>query len=88
MELTVYDPDCDPAGRYAAEIVDTLVAGLSPLVTAIPAEPEPVHRARPAADPVFLAAPVPPVDLPAARQPADPPVLPQPASLPPAAESA
>jgi len=75
LELTVYDPDYDPDGRYAAEIVDTLVAGMSPLVTAAPsAEAEPAHRTRPAADPVFLAAPV--ADVPAARAPADPPVLP------------
>ncbi|GIJ45642.1 hypothetical protein Val02_25280 [Virgisporangium aliadipatigenens] len=31
MELTVFDPDYDPEGEYAAEIVDMIVAGLSPV---------------------------------------------------------
>ncbi|MFD1323421.1 arginase family protein, partial [Micromonospora sonneratiae] len=31
MELTVFDPDYDPDGGYAAEIVATLVAGLAPV---------------------------------------------------------
>ncbi|MBO4210947.1 arginase family protein, partial [Micromonospora echinofusca] len=31
VELTVFDPDYDPAGAYAAEIVETLVAGLAPV---------------------------------------------------------
>jgi arginase len=31
MELTVFDPDYDPDGSYAAEIVATMVAGLAPL---------------------------------------------------------
>ena len=30
LELTVFDPDQDPEGVYAAEIVDTLVAALGP----------------------------------------------------------
>ena len=29
MELTVFDPDYDPDGRYAAELVDMLVSALS-----------------------------------------------------------
>ena len=29
MELTVFDPDHDPDGRYAAELVDMLVSALS-----------------------------------------------------------
>lgn len=32
MELTVFDPDHDPKGTYAAELVETLVAGLAPLI--------------------------------------------------------
>jgi arginase len=31
VELTVFDPDYDPDGTYAAEIVSTLVAGLRPV---------------------------------------------------------
>lgn len=31
LELTVFDPDQDPDGGYAAEIVDTLVTGLAPV---------------------------------------------------------
>jgi arginase len=34
MEITVFDPDHDPDGRYAAEITDTLVVGLQPLLPA------------------------------------------------------
>ncbi|MEO3816300.1 arginase family protein [Plantactinospora sp. B24E8] len=33
VEVTVFDPDYDPDGAYAAEIVGTLVAGLSPVTT-------------------------------------------------------
>ncbi|WP_254548394.1 arginase family protein [Catellatospora tritici] len=32
MELTVFDPDHDPDGRYAAELVQALVSGLAPLL--------------------------------------------------------
>ncbi|MFG1676832.1 arginase family protein [Micromonospora sp. NPDC049282] len=32
VELTVFDPDYDPDGAYAAEIVNTVVAGLAPVV--------------------------------------------------------
>jgi arginase len=31
MELTVFDPDYDPDGVYAHELVSTLVTGLAPL---------------------------------------------------------
>jgi len=31
IELTVFDPDYDPDGAYAAEIVSTVVAGLAPI---------------------------------------------------------
>ncbi|TDB71146.1 arginase family protein [Micromonospora sp. KC721] len=31
VELTVFDPDYDPDGTYAAEIVNTVVAGLAPV---------------------------------------------------------
>lgn len=37
MELTVFDPDYDPDGAYAAEIVSTLVAGLAPVYAPTPA---------------------------------------------------
>lgn len=37
MELTIFDPDHDPQGTYAAVVVDTLVAGLQPLAPKIPA---------------------------------------------------
>jgi arginase len=32
MELTVFDPDHDPQGAYAAELVSTVTAGLAPLL--------------------------------------------------------
>ncbi|MGH3657531.1 MAG: arginase family protein, partial [Micromonosporaceae bacterium] len=31
MEVTVFDPDYDPDGRYAEDVVDTLVGGLRPI---------------------------------------------------------
>jgi arginase len=36
IEITVFDPDYDPTGVYAAEIVETLVAGLAPAATVVP----------------------------------------------------
>lgn len=51
VELTVFDPDYDPDGSYAAEIVNTVVSGLAPvsapaampprLLPATPAPPSP-----------------------------------------------
>src|SRR5690606_24756129 len=43
MDLTVFDPDHDPDGAYAEELVRTLVAGLAPLVA--PTEPVPEEPA-------------------------------------------
>jgi arginase len=40
MELTVFDPDHDPTGSYATIIVETVVAGLAPLLPK-PAVPVP-----------------------------------------------
>src|SRR5690606_23600474 len=39
MELTVFDPDYDPDGTYAAELVATVTAGLAPLLAGAEAEP-------------------------------------------------
>ncbi|MFI6782901.1 arginase family protein [Micromonospora sp. NPDC050276] len=50
VELTVFDPDYDPDGSYAAEIVNTVVAGLAP-VTAPEAVPPRLLSARPAPGP-------------------------------------
>lgn len=33
VELTVFDPDYDPDGQYAAELVELLVTGLAPVAT-------------------------------------------------------
>jgi arginase len=41
MELTVFDPDYDPDGSYAAEIVATVVAGLAPLAATQAQAPAP-----------------------------------------------
>ncbi|MCN0180396.1 arginase family protein [Salinispora arenicola] len=43
VELTVFDPDYDPDGAYAAEIVNTLVAGLRPVT--VPGSVSPRLRA-------------------------------------------
>lgn len=45
VELTVFDPDYDPDGGYAAELVDLLVAGLAP-VRAGAVDPGPSRRPR------------------------------------------
>ncbi|RAO40930.1 Arginase [Micromonospora saelicesensis] len=50
VELTVFDPDYDPDGSYAAEIVNTMVAGLAP-VTAPEAVPPRLLSARPTPSP-------------------------------------
>ncbi|MEV4498411.1 arginase family protein [Micromonospora arborensis] len=50
VELTVFDPDYDPDGSYAAEIVNTVVAGLAP-VTAPEAVPPRLLSARPTPNP-------------------------------------
>ncbi|MGC4744589.1 arginase family protein [Micromonospora sp. DT201] len=50
VELTVFDPDYDPDGSYAAEIVNTVVAGLAP-VTAPEAVPPRLLSARPTPGP-------------------------------------
>ncbi|MEE6257818.1 arginase family protein [Plantactinospora sonchi] len=48
VEVTVFDPDYDPDGAYAAEIVGTLVAGLTPVTTPDVAPPRLVPSATPA----------------------------------------
>jgi arginase len=39
MELTVFDPDYDPDGTYARELVASLAAGLAPLLRPEPEQP-------------------------------------------------
>jgi arginase len=41
VEVTVFDPDHDPEGSYAAELTDTLVTALSPRITAATPVAEP-----------------------------------------------
>lgn len=71
VELTVFDPDYDPDGLYAAEIVNTVVAGLAPVSAPaaapprlLPAASEPPSprrgNGRPT-EPGLLAAPAPTV---------------------------
>jgi arginase len=45
VEITVFDPDYDPDGRHAAEIVDLLVAGLTPVRAGTP-DPTQGRRAK------------------------------------------
>ncbi|WFE21699.1 arginase family protein [Solwaraspora sp. WMMD937] len=46
VELTVFDPDYDPDGSYAADIVSTLVAGLRPVhADRVPVEEAPSQAA-------------------------------------------
>jgi len=41
VEITVFDPDYDPDGSYAYEIVNTIVGGLKPVVATGPAAGQP-----------------------------------------------
>jgi arginase len=45
MEFTVFDPDHDPQGTFAAELVETLVGGLSSLIPARETRSIPAPRA-------------------------------------------
>ncbi|WP_408631914.1 arginase family protein [Micromonospora palythoicola] len=53
VELTVFDPDYDPDGAYAAEIVNTVVSGLRPVTAPGSAPPRlrPEERLRPTPGP-------------------------------------
>lgn len=58
MEVTVFDPDHDPDGHYAADLVETLVAGLAPLLADPAPDPDPgLPAAAPAPAPVAEASP-------------------------------
>ncbi|MFE9691373.1 arginase family protein [Micromonospora sp. NPDC005806] len=71
VELTVFDPDYDPDGSYAAEIVNTVVAGLAPvsapsavpprLLPPAPVAPSPRQANGRPAERGILAAPAPAV---------------------------
>jgi arginase len=50
VEVTVFDPDYDPDGTYAGEIVEILVAGLRPVRPAVAEEPEEPEDPAPALD--------------------------------------
>jgi arginase len=78
VEITVFDPDYDLSGGYAAELVETLVAGLNPAVYATP-----VDRAAPApVSPAVPQLPASPAPLP--RAPLSSPVSPALAPVSPA----
>ncbi|MGB2569867.1 arginase family protein [Micromonospora citrea] len=76
VELTVFDPDYDPDGAYAAEIVNTVVAGLAPvsapeavpprLLPSSPTSPSAVARVRKAGRPDVIVG----LDSPADGRPA------------------
>jgi len=72
VEITVFDPDYDPDGSYAVEIVSTMVAGLRPVHTPKAGSAgDPVSRAEPVAVPPVRVPPVavPPVAVPPVRVP-------------------
>lgn len=75
MDVTVFDPDHDPDGGYAAELAETLVAGLAPLLAAT--APAPPDHSAADSPPAALAPPDSPSD------PAPAAVLPDPAPAPP-----
>lgn len=59
MELTVFDPDHDPDGSYARELVEMVVAGLMPLRSASTSDASvvPVQASAPAVESTSEAAP-------------------------------
>jgi arginase len=57
VEITVFDPDYDPDGRYAAEITSAVVAGLAPVKTTTP-RPDLVAARRDLATPIVPISPV------------------------------
>jgi arginase len=74
LDLTVFDPDYDPQGAYAGELVETLMAGLAPML-----RPAGSGRSEPSGG-LSAGRQVPAArsgsgrEVPAARTPADPPV--------------
>ncbi|GIF54870.1 hypothetical protein Air01nite_09650 [Asanoa iriomotensis] len=85
IELTVFDPDYDPDGAYAADITSAVVAGLAPIRAAASARSASplafTQRRRPAPDADRFRPPVSVVPEPApevAVEPAPPPVVPPP----------
>lgn len=87
VEITVFDPDYDQDGAYAAEIVATLAAGLAPVAApeTPPARLLPAQSSATAAAACARSARPPRVRLPA---PAPRPSRPHPASVPRRAPSA
>jgi arginase len=96
IEITVFDPDYDPTGVYAAEIVETLVAGLAPAGTVVPLDWAALASGKPEAalasgKPEAALAETPaPFEVPLSRVPGDPAgESPEPASeMPPVAAEA
>ncbi|GIE27466.1 hypothetical protein Ait01nite_005110 [Actinoplanes italicus] len=83
VEITVFDPDYDPDGRYAAEITSAVVSGLSPVRTTTP-RPDLIAARR---DLASTPAPtIPPLSMPASAVPFT--VGPDAASLVPEADEA
>ncbi|GAA4592344.1 arginase [Actinoplanes octamycinicus] len=75
VEITVFDPDYDPDGRYAGEITSAVVSGLAPVRTVTP-RPDLIAARR------DLARPSGPGAVPAEPEvPAEPAVLPEPEEL-------
>jgi arginase len=60
IEVTVFDPDYDPDGTYARELVDALITGLAPLARGAEEPNRPVAIVMPAqrsTDPAPVATP-------------------------------
>jgi arginase len=76
VEVTVFDPDYDPTGAHAAELVGSLVAGLAPAATVAPLDWDAVAPVVPAsiAPAPVVPAPIAPAPLP--RSPDEPPLAP------------
>jgi len=82
LELTVFDPDYDPDGSYAAEVVSTVVAGLSALRAGDPAADAPAGPAVPVEPAPGPPAPAPGPPAPAPEPPAPVEPAPEPVARP------
>jgi arginase len=56
VEITVFDPDYDPTGAYAAELVEMLVVGLAPAATVAPLDWEALAPPAPVGVPLEVVA--------------------------------
>jgi arginase len=88
VELTVFDPDYDPDGRYAEEITATVVAGLAPIRATRPPVTRPTSSKKPTRVRPPAPAEPPAVEPSAEAPPGDEPPADEPSADGPSADAA